>query len=490
MDNVKFLLLAFCVLGASCTKDFGSLGMDPENPVTVPSATVFLQAEKDFFDAFSSASRGVAPFRVLAQEWTENTYVYEAVYDFSAYQAPDGWWNTLYANVLHNLEAARTLFPSDLSDPVQVRHSEDITDILEVYAYYLAMATYGDIPYTEAENDMIPFPSYDDGRKVYEDLFVRLDSSASGLSLPGASIPPGAEQVYGGNPQAWMKFAATLKLKMALLSADADPAGAQTKVLAALEAGVFTANSDNALLTYDPSSPGNSSPVWQELVNSGQHNFCPADLLVNTMLAWEDPRLSFYFSLDGYGAYSGGIPGAGNGYGTVSDFSGLLQQPAYPADILDYPETEFLLAEAAARGMPVGGTAESYYDNAIVASVEFWSLAGGRTQGNADSAAAVYLSQPSVAYATAQGPWQRKIGYQAWIAAYGLNWDAWTGIRRLGYPALDSVNPPLGAHGLLPLRFTYPIAEQTANSLNWKAAVSALPGGQDVVSVKLWWMNG
>jgi hypothetical protein len=482
-------ILMVCLLVCSCSKAYNSLGQDPKNPAVVPSATLFLQAEKDFFDACTSAGKSIAPFRVLAQEWTENTYVYEAVYDFSPYQAPDGWWNDLYVNVLHNLEAARQRFPADISDPVQVRHSEDITDILEVYAYYMIMTTYGDLPYTESEKETIPFPRYDNARQVYEDLFVRLDSSISGLAIAGASIPSGAEQVYGGDPRAWIKFAATLKLKMALLSADADPTGAESKVLEAVSTGVFTANSDNALLAYDPSSPGNSNPVWQELAGSGQHNFCPANLLVNTMLAWEDPRLPFYFSLDGYGGYSGGVPGAGNGYGAVSDFSRLLQQPAFPADILDYPEAEFLLAEAAARGFPVGGTAESHYDDAITGSIEYWSLAGGRTSGSADSTAALYLSRPQVAYAAAAGPWQRKIGYQQWIAAYGLNWDAWTIIRRLGYPDLDSVNPPVGAHGNLPLRFTYPTVEQAANPVNWKAAATALPGGQDVVSAKLWWMR-
>lgn len=87
------------------------------------------------------------------------------------------------------------------------------------------------------------------------------------------------------------------------------------------------------------------------------------------------------------------------------------------------------------------------------------------------------------------GPWRQKIGYQAWIAAYGLNWDAWTGIRRLGYPNVDSASPPLGAHGGLPLRLTYPVEEQTNNTLHWRNAVSHLPGGQDLLSAKLWWMQ-
>lgn len=475
----RICLGLFCLLGCSRS-------IDPKNPTKVPSGTVFLQAEKAFFDTYVSASRGTAPFRVLAQEWTENTYVYEAVYDFSEYQAPDGWWNAWFGNVLHNLEAARGLFPTDLADPVQVRHSEDIADILEVYAYYLLSSTYGDIPYSQAEKDSIPFPVYDDARKVYEDLFVRLDSSRSGLEVAGASLSPENEPVYGGSPVAWIKFASTLELKMALLSADVDPAGAQTKVLDALTGGVFASNADNALLVYDPSSPENSSPVWQELVNSGQHNFCPAALLVGTLSEWADPRLPFYFSLDGFGAYSGGTPGAGNGYGSVSDFSALLQQPAFPGDVLDYPETEFLLAEAAARGIPVGGTPESHYASAVMASIGFWSLAGGRSQGNADTVGTQYLSLPWAAYG---GPWRQKIGYQAWIAAYGLNWDAWTGIRRLGYPNVDSLSPPLGAHGSLPLRLTYPVEEQTNNTLHWRNAVSHLPGGQDLLSAKLWWMQ-
>ena len=39
-----------------------------------------------------------------------------------------------------------------------------------------------------------------------------------------------------------------------------------------------------------------------------------------------------------------------------------------------------------------------------------------------------------------------------------------------------------------PLRFYYPPAEQTSNPVNWAAAVKTLPGGQDVVTAKLFWI--
>src|SRR5581483_1512533 len=124
---------------------------------------------------------------------------------------------------------------------------------------------------------------------------------------------------------------------------------------------------------------------------------------------------------DPNGGYSGGIAGAGNAYGIYSDFSAAWLAPTYPADLLDYAETEFLLAEAVERGIAVGGTAETHYNNAVKASINFW--------GGTDAAAATYLAQPAVAYTTAAGTWQQKIGYQKWLALANRNWDSWTEIR-------------------------------------------------------------
>jgi hypothetical protein len=488
MKKLTYLFLSISVLATSCVKNTSLLAVDPKNPTSVPSGSLFLRAEKALFDTYTSTSVGSAPFRVLSQEWTENTYVYEAQYYFAAYNAPDGWWSNIYQGLLGNLTAAKAAFPNDVPDPVTLRHSEDIADIMEVYAYYWLIATYGNVPYTQAENRSIPFPKYDDAKTICTDLFTRLDSSIAGLAVAGGSIDASSEQVYGGDPTAWTKFAATLKLKIALLIADVDASTASTEALAAVSTGVFASNSDNAVLTYDQTSPTNSNPIYQALVYSKRHDFITTNLLVNTMVGWNDPRVPLYFQEDKNSSYSGGTPGAGNGYKTASDFTLTIQQPAYPGDILDYTQTEFLLAEAAARGIAVGGTAASHYNNAITASIEFWYAASGLTQAAADAAAAIYLAQPSVAYATATGTWQQKIGYQEWIANYNMNWDSWTSIRRLGYPDLDVVNPPVGAQGKLPLRFYYPLNEQSTNSVNWAAAVTTLPGGVDAVSAKLWFM--
>jgi hypothetical protein len=358
------------------------------------------------------------------------------------------------------------------------------------------MATYGNIPYSQAENTSIPFPKFDDAATVYADLLLRVDSCIAGLSAnvnAGDGTAMGsADQIYGGDPAAWLKFAASLKLKMAMLNALKDPTTAAKKVNEAIGTGVFTSNNDNALFAYDAASPVNSSPLWQALYYSGRNDFGPAGLLVTTMVGWNDPRLPDYF-MQYNGGYLGGNPGdPSNSYGNYSDFCCTapkltnIYSPTLQGDLLDYAQVEFYKAEAAAQGLITSGVSapEPYYDSAITASITFW--------GGAATDAATYLLQPTVAWtpalATAGGSWQQVIGYQEWIANYNHNWDSWTDIRRLGYPDINSVSPPIQANGqLFPLRFYYPPNETTSNPTNTKAAVAALPGGLDVTTAKLFW---
>lgn len=481
MKKANCLYIAALVVASSCTKNITDLNNNPKSPVTAPSTAVFLAAEKNFMDACTNPDIASSPFRVLAQSWTECQYTTEARYNLAAYNAPGGWWNKLYTTVINNLEQAKGIYGTDVADAGIRRNDLIITDIMEIYAWHSLVTTYGNIPYSQSENRTIPFPKYDDAKAIYTDLLTRLDTCIAGLNTGSGSL--GAQdQIYSGDAGHWKKFAATLKLKMALLIADNDAATASKKVLEAVATGVFSSNADNAVMNYDKSSSNTSNPVWQTLILSGRHDFLPAAFMVNTMKGWNDPRIPFYYALNGQPDFVGGTAGAGNSFNSYSTFSAEWSDPGYPGDFLDYSETEFLLAEAVERGIAVPGTAESHYDNAITASIIFW--------GGTGTDAAAYLAQPGVAYSTATGSWRQKIGYQKWIAFANRNYDSWLEIRRLGYPNLDVVSPPVGANGNLPLRFNYPPAEQTNNSANWATAVKAVTGGSaDVLSAKLWFMQ-
>jgi hypothetical protein len=199
------------------------------------------------------------------------------------------------------------------------------------------------------------------------------------------------------------------------------------------------------------------------------------------MKATNDPRLPYYFTEDANGGYSGGAPGASSNYATFSKPSGPLlvsgsigqiTNPGFPADLLDYSEVQFLLAEAVARGMDVEGTAVDHYNLAITASIEYW---GGTTTQAAD-----YLNNPGVPYNASN--WRQSIGIQKWLALYLRGFDAWVDIRRLDYPQLEAPSSALSDY---PMRYPYPVNEQNLNTANYNEAAAAIGG--DLVTTKLWW---
>ncbi len=484
-NNMRKLLITYIpvlLLASACTKNIQDLNFNQKAAITVPAATIFTAGQKNLVDDITTPGGGTDPFRNFAQTWTEITYTSEAQYILTQYNSPDNWWGVLYGGtnpgVLNNFVNAKGSFAATAPTPGALKNDLIITDLMEIYAYNLLVTTYGNIPYSEANNRSIPFPKYDDAKTVYTDLLTRLDTCISGLDVNSPAMGS-ADQVYQGSVAAWKKFAATLKLKMAMLLADVDPATASKKALEAVAAGVFTSNADNATFTYQTSPTGNTNPIWQAAINSGRHDNLPANTLVSQMVTWNDPRLPLYFTQVS-GQYIGGQPGAGNSYSGYSTFSAQMLLPTFPGVLLDYSETEFLLAEAIERGIAVGGAAADHYNAGVTASILYW--------GGSSTDASNYLAQPAVAYATSAVDYHQKIGYQQWIADYNRGWDAWTSIRRLGYPNINVINAPYGAVSPMPLRFYYPLTEQSANATNYANAVKAI-GGTDAVTVKLFWMK-
>lgn len=139
---------------------------------------------------------------------------------------------------------------------------------------------------------------------------------------------------------------------------------------------------------------------------------------------------------------------------------------------MDYAEVEFFLAEAAARGFDVGGSAESHYNTGVTASIEFW----GGTAADAQQ----YLSQPVNQFNASN--WRKSIGVQAWINYYTRGFEAWIEQRRLNYPQLKA---PPSAVSEFPVRYTYPSTEINLNKANYEAASASIGG--DLVTTRLFW---
>lgn len=464
----------------SCTDDITGLNQNTKDATVVPAAYLFTNAEKNIVDQMVSTNVNNNVFRLFLQQWTETTYTDESNYDIATRTVPDNHWGVIYRDVLRDLQEAKLLLqqfePATPQETAENANRIAIVDILAAYSYSVLVDTFGDVPYTEAlDIQGHPQPKYDDAETIYRDLISKLTVASNSLDTGYASLD-GADLIYGGDVAKWKLFANSLRLRMAINMDDVDHAYATTQALAAVTDGVITSNADNTALKYLSAQP-NANPVFVDVVASGRDDFVPTSTIIDKMNALNDPRRAVYFTQLG-GTYVGGTPGDSNAFGNFSHIGDTLLDPTFEGLIMDAAEVEFLLAEAVERGIAVGGSAESHYNAAITASLSYWGVSV------ADIGA--YLAQPNVAYTTAAGTWQQKIGEQAYLALYNRGFEAWISYRRLDFPVLTA---PIDADPQqVPTRYTYPAREETLNSTNNTAASAAI-GGNTLTTHIFWDVN-
>jgi len=470
MKKILAILTIFFLVG-SCTK-LEDLNKNTKDPSEVSGESLFTNAQKALVDQVVNSNVNNNIFRLIVQYWTETTYTDESNYDLDTRTIPDDHWDILYRDVLKDFDESAKIIEKTTyettENPSVKKNKLAIIEIMTVYTYSYLVETFGNVPYSQALSLNTPLPKYDDGLTIYKDLISRINAAMGKLDQSQASFD-NADNIYKGDVVLWYKFANSLKLRMGMLLADCDAATAKSSVESAAP-HVISSNKENAAMVY-----GGYAPIWNplydDLIASGRHDFVPTSKIIDPMNTLEDPRRPFYFTtIDG--EYVGGENGASNDFTAFSHVSDKIQVKIFEGMVFDYAETEFLLAEARERGFAVGGTAADHYAKGIRASIEYW----GGTTADADK----YLSNPKVTYSTAVGTWKEKIGFQFWLALYNRGWEAWTVYRRLDYPILEA---PADAVSALPLRFTYPINEQTLNGANYNSAATAIGG--DEVDTKL-----
>lgn len=464
----------------SCKKNITDLNINPTRPSTVSSSNLFSNASVNLSDRMASTNVNTNNFRLFVQYWTETIYRDETRYNLNQRSISDRWWANIYRDVIKDLTEASTVADQETLNLTagEIKNRKAINEILIVFGYYTLVTSFGDIPYTDALDIENLQPAYDDAAEVYGKISARLDAALTSLD-PSAPGYGSADVILNGDVSGWIRFGNSLKMRMGMVIADADPATAQTMVLAAAP-NVVSSNNENIKMNY-LASPPNTNPVWEDLIQSGRHDFVAAKPFIDTLKANNDPRLPFYFdtAITAGNGYVGQVPGVRATFNNFSAPSSTLSQPEFPHTFFSYSEMEFLKAEAVERGFAVGGTAEDHYNNAIDASMEEWGVSA------ADALA--YRSQPYIKYTTAGGDYKEKIGVQSWIALYNRGYDAWTQWRRLDYPKLEVPTGALFSDEETPAvitRMTYPVVEQNLNKGSYQKASTAM--GKDQITQKLW----
>jgi hypothetical protein len=481
--SFKAISVILLFLATSCIDDITSLNKNPKayQSGTVGADPFFSNATRNLLDVLSYTGSGIT-FKVLAQQLAETTYFDASSYNLT--NVGNAFWVSMYRDVLLDYkESKRIIGETPSFYPAQDANKLATLEIMEVYVYSILVNTYGNIPYAGAVDTNLKSealdpdnvtPAYDDAAAIYDDLFVRLDNATASLTTDDVGFTD-ADLIYGGDLELWKTFANSLKLRMAMTLADINPAKAKPIAEAAVSAGVFKSNDDNALMPYLPTTP-NTNPIWVNIIQSEREDYVASNTMMDMMLApaVDDPRVPLYYTEDNDGGYSGGIYGRSNSYVTYSKLGPTVTEETWPGVLLDYSEVEFYLAEAAARGYSIPGSAASHYENGITASVEYW--------GGSEDDAATYIADPMVAFATAAGTDIQKIAKQKWLSLFNRGLEAWTEYRRFDFPTF---NAPPKPNGDFPIRFTYPNSEQTSNGESYKAAAAAIGG--DAITNRVFW---
>ncbi|HXB06961.1 MAG TPA: SusD/RagB family nutrient-binding outer membrane lipoprotein, partial [Puia sp.] len=366
--SILYILPVVLLLGA-CTKDISSYNDQTKKAAVVPAAPLFTDGMLNLSNQLANNGGGNITLHIvdyMAQAVIEDN----AQYNFQTAGMPGTQWNTLYEGCLNNLKRSDSILSQSVGLlPATLANQRACVDITAVYAWYILVTSFGNIPYSQALNPDNILPKYDDQHAIYTDLLKRLDKDLANLSTNGGGFALSEDLWFGGNIPNWITFANSLKVVMGMTLADVDPATAKSVVEAA-SPSAMTSTAQNCIMKYG-SQPSNN-PVYANFVVAKRNDYVASKPLMDQLLSNADPRLTSYYGRNSAGKYVGAVMGVQTTFSTVSGPSTKDSASNLPYVVLDYSEMEFLRAEAVARGFNVGGTVQSHYEEGIRQSIKYW----------------------------------------------------------------------------------------------------------------------
>jgi hypothetical protein len=400
-------------------------------------------------------------------------------------------------------------------------------NIVRVAVMLRVTDTYGPIPYSNIDGGHLSV-EYDAVQDIYHHMINDLNSSIFILSgfireIEGRNNPMTEfDPVYKGDFSKWIKFANSLKLRMAVRIGLVDTEYAVIVMTSAIKGGVIESNDDNAFLPTNDNPYHKSAFDWKDLAVSATLSAC--------MNGWNDPRRPVYMTMTSDGTYRGVRMGIENIEKEI--YGGTLySKPNFksnsPLPVYCAAETYFLSSEAALKGW-ISGDAGDLYEQGILTSMEQHAVSIGAYLSVTANPEQYHdphnedlsfdLSAPSsggeitVAWSSAATDAAKleAIIAQKWIAGYPLGFEAWCDFRRTGYPRLmpavsnlssaatggrvnnpwlmiDPNSPDPSIAIRMARRLPYPVSEYNENPVHVRNAVRDLLDGTDEFSTDLWW---
>ena len=506
--KIAALLLILAI--TSCTDDFSEINRDPNSIAVIGKGELpFLftkaqdaqawggQVEENLFaDQYCQYVANVAPYFSSDQ--------YEIVMDWVV-----SFWTGHFVATMPQLNTIM-----ELTEPTSGEYA--LATIMMVYSTHRVTDYWGPIPYSKAG---IPglVVEYDSQKDIYYDLFVKLTDAVATLEeMKGQNVFGSYDIIYGGNVEQWIKFANTLRLRLAIRISKVDPTKAKAEAEAAYQAGVLEDNTDNAFALNSIADVNTISRMseWNE--------FRMSAAMESAMTGYSDPRLpEYWIPAVNTGTYEGIRNGLnavqlGETENTADAAShigprwtspasgGINDYLSTPSNVMCAAEAYFLRAEGALLGWDMGGTVQELYETGISTSLKQWGITDASTidayiaNTSTPIAPDDYLdSRPlndiPVKFNESDQVMQNKqIAMQKWLALFPDGVEAWADYRRNPvlnlYPVANSKNPDIPDPSEKYIRrIPFLVYEYQSNAPAVENAINLLEVKEDKITTPVWW---
>lgn len=399
-------------------------------------------------------------------------------------------WSQAYRYAIKNCDA---LIENGDAEGNEIYAS--IGRILRAHVYLNMVDLWGDIPYSEANVAGIETPKCDASEDIYNALLVSLNKAIEDLKDANAknNIKPGADDLfYAGDDAKWLKVANTLKLKLLVNSrlAKAKVTGWATELAALIAEDNFIGDGEDLQFPHSknitPSDERNSgyvdeyqggqksvwiSPWLYECMNGKSFNWTN-----NPFSGIVDPRAPYYYYKQAKattttenetdyrdGGFISIVFGSNSGYSSMSQEKYMTVVGIYPVGgiyddgagtaikstdgngicpdkMLQAYSVPFMKAELALAG-EITADAKALLEAGIKASLVHVQAVSKASDATCPAIAAAdqttFITAVLAKYDAADADHKMEIVMtQKWIANFYNPVEAYSDIRRTGYPVL------------------------------------------------------
>ena len=395
----------------------------------------------------------------------------------------------------------------------------------KAYSFIWLTQRVGDIPMSEAGNTNILQPKFDTQHDVYKNSLQLLEDANNTMgtlvtNLNSSVVVDG--DIFGLTYLQWQKVinAYRLRILISLSKRADDNADLNIKTQFATIIGnptkypVLIGNADNLSFKfnatvnkyiYNPDETynlfGNVSKTYLDITTANKD---PRTFIVATPAP---AQITGGKTVSDFSAYVGSDISLTQASLTANDALGMYSYVNFkryyasfagPENLIlvGYPEMCFNIAEAINRGW-LTGSASTWYNNGINASLSFYGIVNGQTYTVCNREGATigtvtlnttdFLNNTNVVYKGDNAGGLTQILQQKYVAFWqNSGWEAFYNWRRTGVPAFSNNGPGINPSQKIPVRWQYPIDEQNNNMANYKDAVSRQFSGNDDVNQLMW----